>query len=261
MPTTSSRTSITASPNDRRAAGLACGDVYPRRKTPNVDFVRHAAAMAWKDLRVEFRSREIVYTMTFFAAMVVLIFSFAFVGEGTAAVDVVPGILWVAVAFSGTLGLSRAFDRERESDTMRGLLLAPISRSSIFAGKAVSVAVFMTLVEIVVVPLAWVLFESPLFRDPLPLVLLLLLANIGFAIVGSVFAAMLLRSRSRDVLLPVVLYPIVVPVLIAGTKGTAALIQPVPDPGVAYFWIQFLIVFDAAFLVASLWTFESLVIE
>jgi heme exporter protein B len=239
-----------------------CGGRARRRKNETaVEFVRHAAAMAWKDLRVEFRSREILYTMTFFAAMVVLIFSFAFVREDSVSADVVPGILWVAVAFSGTLGLSRAFDREREGDTMRGLLLAPTSRTAIFAGKAVGIAVFMTLVELVVVPLAWVLFGAPLFRDPLPLVLLLLLANVGFAVVGSVFAAMLLRSRSRDVLLPVVLYPIVVPVLIAGTKGTAALLQPTADLGVAYFWIQFLVVFDAVFLVASLWTFESLVIE
>jgi heme exporter protein B len=241
---------------------LACEGCARRRKNETaVEFLRHAAAMAWKDLRVEFRSREILYTMTFFAAMVVLIFSFAFVREDSISADVVPGILWVAVAFSGTLGLSRAFDREREGDTMRGLLLAPTSRTAIFAGKAVGVAVFMTLVELVVVPLAWVLFGSPMFRDPLPLVLLFLLANVGFAVVGSVFAAMLLRSRSRDVLLPVVLYPIVVPLLIAGTKGTAALLQPVPDLAVAYFWIQFLVVFDAAFLVASLWTFESLVIE
>ncbi len=245
-----------------RPSALACGSRTRRRKTETaVDFVRHAAAMAWKDLRVEFRSREILYTMTFFAAMVVLIFSFAFVREDTSAVDVVPGILWVAVAFAGTLGLSRAFDRERESDTMRGLLLAPTSRTAIFAGKAVGIAVFMTVVEAVVVPMTWVLFGAPLFRDLLPLVLLLVLANIGFAVVGSVFAAMLLRSRSRDVLLPVVLYPIVVPLLIAGTKGTAALIQPVPDLATAYFWIQFTLVFDAVFLVASLWTFESLVIE
>lgn len=226
-----------------------------------MEFLRHAAAMAGKELRVEFRSREILYTMTFFAAMVVLVFSFGFVREGTLTHDLVPGILWVAILLSGTLGLSRAFDRERESDTMRGLLLAPSSRAAILAGKAASIAVMMTIVEVVAVPVAWILFEPPLFRHLLPLALLLLLGNVGVAIVGCVFAAMLLRSRSRDVLLPVVLYPILVPLLIAGTLGTRELLQATPNLGDVYVWIQFLIVYDALFLVASLWIFDSLVIE
>lgn len=228
-----------------------------------MDFLRNVATLAWKDLRVEFRSREILYTMTFFGAMVLLIFSFAFVKEDGSVPDVVPGMLWVAVAFSGTLGLGRAFDRERESETMRALLLAPTSRTAIFLGKAVSIAVFMFVVEAVVVPLVVLLFGAPLFTHPLPLVLTLVLATLGFAIVGCVFAAMLLRVRSRDVLLPVVLYPILVPLLIAGTKATAAILPmgATTDLVAAYFWIKFLLVYDAIFVVVALWTFESLVIE
>lgn len=232
-----------------------------------VHFFRDVATLAWKDLRVELRSREILYTMTFFAVMVLLIFSFAFVKEGLSLADVVPGILWVSVAFSGTLGLGRAFEREREGETMRGLLLAPTSRTAIFLGKAVGIAVFMLLVEVVVVPLVALLFDAPLFDHALPLILALGLATFGFAVVGCVFAAMLLRVRSRDVLLPVVLYPILVPMLIAGTKATAALLEGAGVPGgvadleTAYFWIKFLLVYDGIFVVVSLWTFESLVIE
>lgn len=232
-----------------------------------MEFFRNVATLAWKDLRVEFRSREILYTMTFFAAMVLLIFSFAFIKESVPISDVVPGILWVAVAFSGTLGLSRAFDRERDAETMRGLLLTPASRSALFLGKALGIAVFMLTVEIVVVPMVALLFDSPLFEESLPLVLIMVLATIGFAVVGSVFAAMLLRVRSRDVLLPVVLYPILVPLLIAGTKATAALLEGATTPGGApdldavYFWIKFLLVYDSVFVMVALWTFESLVIE
>jgi len=232
-----------------------------------VEFLSHVATVAWKDLRVEFRSREIVYTVAFFAAMVVLIFSFAFIKESVPVSDVVPGILWVAVAFSGTLGLSRAFDRERESDTMRGLLLSPAPRTAIFVGKAVGITTFMIVVEIVVVPMVALLFDSPLFDHPVPFLLTLVLATIGFAVVGSVFAAMLLRARSRDVLLPVVLYPILVPLLIAGTKATSALLEGagtvggVADVDAAYVWIKFLVAYDAMFIVVSLSTFESLVIE
>ncbi len=232
-----------------------------------MEFLRNAAAVAWKDLRIEFRSREILYTMTFFGVMVLLVFSFAFVKDGQAITDVVPGVLWVAVAFSGTLGLSRAFDRERESDTMRALLLAPVSRTAIFFGKAMSITVFMLVVEIVVVPLVALLFSAPLFEHPFLLIAILVLATVGFSVVGSVFAAMLLRVRSRDVLLPVVLYPILVPLLISGTKATSALLAGAERIGVgadlesAYFWLQFLAVYDVTFLVVSLWTFESLVIE
>ncbi len=230
-----------------------------------MEFVRNVATLAWKDLRVEFRSREILYTMAFFGAMVLLIFSFAFVKADGVVADVIPGMLWVAVAFAGTLGLSRAFERERESETMRGLLLAPTSRTAIFLGKAVSISVFMLIVEAVVVPLVVLLFQAPLFEHPLLLVTILILATLGFSVVGSVFAAMLLRVRSRDVLLPVVLYPILVPLLIAGTKATAAIlpvgITGATDLETAYFWLRFLLVYDLIFIVVALWTFESLVIE
>ncbi len=196
--------------------------------------------------------------MTFFAAMVVVVFSFAFGSEGSIIASAIPGILWVAIAFAGTLGLSRAFDRERESDTMRALLLAPISRTALFAGKAAGILVVMSVVEVVVVPMVALLFDAPLLAHPLPFLVLLVLGTLGFAIVGTVFAAMLLRVRSRDVLLPVVLYPILVPLFIAGTKGTGALLGRAADLEQAWFWIKFLGVYDGAFLVTSLWTFESL---
>ncbi len=220
--------------------------------------------LAWKDVRVEFRSREIVYTMCFFAAMVVLLFSFAFLrpsGEGQTnnVADLSPGFVWVAVLFAGTLGLSRAFDRERESGTMRGLLLAPIPRASIFLGKALAIFIMIFLVQIVVVPLVVLFFDAPLLEYPLVLVCTLLLGSAGFAIVGSVFAAMLLKTGSRDVLLPVVLYPILVPLFIAAIKSTTSMLEG----GLAdsWFWIRFLGVYDTIFTVAALWTFESLVIE
>jgi heme exporter protein B len=226
-----------------------------------VGFWQQIGTLIWKDLRVEFRSREILYTMTFFAAMVVLIFSFAFVAAESAMAEIAPGILWTAVAFAGTLGLSRAFGREREEDTMRGLLLSPASRTAIFLGKALVIAIFILIVEVVVVPMVAFLFGAPLFREPLPLVAIVLLSTVGFAVVGSVFSAMLLRSRSREVLLPVVLYPILVPLLIAGTKGTGALLERSADLDAAYFWLEFLLVYDAIFVVVALWTFESLVVE
>jgi heme exporter protein CcmB len=224
-------------------------------------FFRHVGTVAWKDLRVELRSREIIYTMAFFAALLVIIFSFAFVSATVKVEEAVPGILWVSVAFAGTIGLGRAFDREREGDTMRALLLSPASRLAVFLGKTVSIVALILGVELMVAPLVSLLFSASLFDHPLPILTLLLLGAVGFALVGTVFAAMLLRVRSRDVLLPVVLYPILVPLFIAGTRGTAALLAARPDLPAAWYWIQFLAVFDGAFFVVSIWTFESLVIE
>ena len=222
-------------------------------------FVRHAAMVAWKDLRIELRTREILSTTVFFAVMLVLVCSFAFVEKVASIGDLASAILWISVAFSGTLGLGRAFDRELHGQTMRALLLAPAERGSIFLGKAAGVAVVMLVVEAVVVPLLGFLFGAPVDHEPLVLICVLVLVTIGFAVVGSVFAGMLLPTRARDVLLAVTLYPVVTPALIAGIKGTAALwTELLPE---AYFWIKFLVVYDAIFLAVSLWSFESLVVE
>ena len=222
-------------------------------------FLAHVKTIAKKDLQVEFRSGEIIWTMLFFAVIVILVFSFAFIKGGEIEIEMTPGILWVAITFAGTLGLSRSFDREREGDTMRALLLSPAPRTAIFLGKAVSMIVFMLMVLLVIVPVSALLFNAPLFDHLHVLGPALLLGIIGIGIVGSVFAAMLLRSKSRDVLLPVVLYPILVPLLIAGTKASGSAITG--DYSAAWYWVQFAGVYDAMFLVAALWIFESLVIE
>jgi heme exporter protein CcmB len=224
-------------------------------------FLRHVAAVAWKDLRVELRTREILSTMVFFATMLVLICSFAFVDKVPSIGDMASGILWIAVAFSGTIGLSRAFERELHGGTMRALLLSPADRGAVLLGKSVGVAVVMLIVEAVVVPLLALLVGAPIDKSPHVLALILVLATIGFAVVGSVFAGMLLPTRAREVLLAVILFPVVTPALIAGIKGTAALWA---DPSLteqAFFWIKFLAVFDAIFLAVSLWAFEAVVVE
>ncbi len=230
-----------------------------------MEFLRHVKTLAWKDVQVEFRSREIVYTMCFFAAMVVLLFSFAFLKQSATtndmldASDLSPGFVWVATLFAGTLGLSRAFDRERETGTMRALLLAPIPRAAIFLGKSVGIAIMVLVVQAVVVPLVALFFNTPMFGHPLALLCILVLGTVGFAVVGSVFAAMLLKTGSRDVLLPVVLYPILVPLFIAAIKATQTMLDGAM--GDCWFWIRFLLVYDTIFTIAALWTFESLVIE
>jgi heme exporter protein CcmB len=215
-----------------------------------------------KDLAIEARSREIVYTTLFFAVACVLIFSFAFVKEEGVPVDnAAAGILWIAVAFSGTLALGRTFERERYSETLRALLLAPAGRPAIYMGKLLGMLLMMAATEVVLTPMVAFFFRAPLFARPLLLVGLLALGTIGFAAVGTLFAAMLVRTRTRDVLLPILLYPVTIPVIIAGVRGTAALLQSPPEEPVATLWIGLLTAFDVVFITLALWTFEPLMTE
>src|SRR5262249_14890836 len=141
------------------------------------------------------------------------------------------------------------------------LLLAPAERGAIFLGKTIGVVFSMLVVEAVVVPLLGILFGAPVLNEAHLLLCLLVLVTVGFAVVGSVFAGMLLPTPARDVLLAVTLYPVATPALIAGIKGTSAVWGVAEELPQALFWIKFLVVYDAIFLAVSLWAFESLVVE
>lgn len=224
-------------------------------------FVRVAWLVVRKDLTVEIRSLEIVSTTLFFALTVVLIFSFGLIKEGNPPDDVAAAILWIAIAFSGTLALGRTFDRERQNETMRALLLAPADRPALYAGKLAGMLILLALVELFLLLLVALLFQAPISRHPWLLTGLMVTGTIGFTSVGTLFAAMLVRARSRDVLLPILLYPITIPVMIAGVRGTASLFQAEPDYGMAQFWLALLCFFDAVFVTLALWTFEPLMTD
>jgi heme exporter protein CcmB len=214
-----------------------------------------------KDLTIEVRSREIAYTTLFFAVSCVLVFAFALVREGRAIEDGAAGILWISIAFAGTLALGRTFERERQSETLRALLLAPADRPAIYVGKLLGVVALLGGTEIVLVPLVALLFQAPLLAHPFWLAAVILPGTLGFAAVGTLFAAMLVRARTRDVLLPVLLYPITVPVIIAGVRATAALLEPEVDAAIVQFWVALLVCFDVVFVTLALWTFEPLMTE
>jgi heme exporter protein B len=223
--------------------------------------MRAAWLILRKDLTVEVRSREIAYTTVFFAVSCVLVFAFALVREGKAPEDGAAGILWIAVMFAGNLALGRTFERERYSETLRALMLGPAPRPAVYVGKLLGILALLAGAEIVLVPLVALLFQAPLLGHPFWLATILATGTIGFAAVGTLFAAMLIRARSRDVLLPVLLYPITVPVIIAGVRGTAALLQPEFDVGIARFWLALLVTFDVVFVTLALWTFEPVMTD
>ena len=226
-----------------------------------VSFFRIALLVLRKDFAIEVKSREILYTTLFFAVSCVLVFSFAFVREGRVVENAAAGILWIAIAFAGTLALGRTFERERYGETLRALLLAPAPRPAIYVGKLLGIVLLLCVDRGAARAAGGVLVSAPLFAQPLLLAGLLLTGTIGFAAVGTLFAAMLVRSRTRDVLLPILLYPITIPVIIAGVRGTAALLQAPPDEAMALMWIALLVSFDVVFVTLALWTFEPLMTE
>jgi heme exporter protein B len=226
-----------------------------------VSFLQTVLLVVRKDLLIEARSREVLYTTLFFAVSCVLVFAFGFVREGRPLEDAAAGILWIAIAFSGTLALGRAFERERQSETLRALLVSPIDRPALYLGKLLGVLLLLFIVELIIVPLVALMFQARLFDFPWLMLGLLVAGTVGFAAVGTLFAAMLVRARSRDVLLPVLLYPITIPVIIAGVRGTAALLEGDPNVAVARMWLSMLFFFDVVFVTLALWTFEPVMTE
>jgi heme exporter protein B len=224
-------------------------------------FFRTAWLVLRKDLTVEVRSREIAYTTLFFAVSCVLVFAFALVKEGRPIEDGAAGILWIAIAFAGTLALGRTFERERQSETLRALLLAPADRPAIYVGKLLGIVALLVAAEVVLVPLVALLFQAPLLDHPFWLAAIIVTGTLGFSAVGTLFAAMLVRARTRDVLLPVLLYPITVPVIIAGVRATAALMAPELEVAILQFWLALLVCFDVVFVTLALWTFEPLMTD
>jgi heme exporter protein CcmB len=225
------------------------------------DIARAAWVLLAKDLRIEWRSREGLLTTACFALACVLVFSFGLVHDGTPVPDAGPAVLWVTVALAGTLAMARTFERERAAGTLMAVLASPTPRASIYLGKWGALMALMFAVELVLLPLVALFFQMPLDRRPLVVMGLLATGTAGYAAIGTLFAAMLARTRTRDVLLPLLLYPMSVPVIIGGVRGSAAALADPYVPGVVSLWLPLLICFDAVFAILALWTFGTLMTE
>jgi heme exporter protein B len=223
-------------------------------------FFRQLRTLIWKDLLVEARGRETVLAGAVFALLVLVIFNFAFDLRVENVAAVAPGVLWVTVTFAGVLSLGRAFARERDRRTLDGLLLAPIDRSALYLAKVVTSVVSMLVVEVVALP-AFIALFNLVVNLPL-LILALILGTVGLAGVGTLFAAIAAHTRAREVMLPLLLFPIQVPVILATVKSTGAAIRvPGLDPPDVGQWLGLLIAFDALFLGLSVLLFDYAIEE
>ncbi len=215
-------------------------------------------AVAWKDLAIERRSKASVNAVLFFAALTLLLFGFALGADTEALKSASAGMLWLTVLFSGVLVFNRSYETELDGGALEVLLLYPGERWSIFAGKLIANLAFVLTVEIVTLPVAVVLYHMPIANAPWGVAGVMLLGTIGFVTLGTFYAAMASRLRSREVLLPLLLFPMLVPVLIAAVQATQAMLLG-DAMGDSTTWVRLLVVFNVIFLVAALLAFEHVI--
>ncbi len=224
-----------------------------------VGFVAKTAALTRKDLRVEARSRDTLPPMLAFAFTVALVLAFTLPDATRASAKVVAGFLWITVLFAGLIGFARTFEVEREEGALDALLLAPLDRSGIFFSKATANLIFLALVEVFLVPVFGLFFALDL-SSWLMLALVIVLVDIGFVTVGTLFASLASQTRSRELILPILALPVLVPAFIAGVELSANLFAGAGlDAIAARGWFGILLFFDAVFLVVGALGFEFVI--
>jgi heme exporter protein B len=221
-------------------------------------YLRKVSAIVWKDVTAELRTKDIFSGMFVFALLAVVIFQFAFDLRADNVRLVAPGVIWVAIAFAGVLGLNRSFILEQDRGSLEGLLLAPVDRSAIYFGKLIGNLIFILAVELVLLPVASVFFNIWLLSPAI--LLFVALGTIGFAAVGTLFSALSVNTRAREVLLPILLFPIMVPVFIAGVRATSGLLDGEAFSELGH-WLRLLLAYDAIFIAAAFLLFDYVVEE
>ena len=215
-------------------------------------------AIFWKDILTEFRTKEVISSVLVFALLVLVIFNFALDPEAGTSGLVAPGILWVALTFAGVLGLNQVFAVEKENSRLDGLMLCPADCTIIYCGKLVGSFTFMLTVAVVITPIFLALYNLPIFLPQLALIIVL--ANLGFAAVGTLFSAVAANTRARDIMLPILFLPIVVPVIVAAVKATMLVLAGSPL-GEILTWLRIIIAFDIIYLVVSTQVFAFVIEE
>lgn len=229
-----------------------------RRHRPLTPFWRAVGAVAWKDLRAEMRSRELINSMVLFTFMTVMVFSLALELDKEARQTTVAGVLWVTIVFAGLIGLGRSLAAEKDRGSLDALLLTPIDRSALFFGKMIGNLLFVLVIALVLLALLTVLFNVTLLK-PL-LIVVMVLGTIGFTTAGTLLSSMSVHARAREAMLPIILMPVVLPVLISAVRASVAILEGLPRDD-WFPWIQLLVVADAIFLAAGYGLFDYVVEE
>jgi heme exporter protein B len=221
-------------------------------------YFRTVFSIVWKDLIAEMRSRELLSAMLVFSFLVIIIFNFAIELEPKLRPVITPGVLWVTFVFAGTLGLNRSMAIEKDRGCLDGLLLAPVDRSAIFFGKMIGNLLFMFVVEMIILPVYSVLYNLNLFQPGLLLVIVL--GSVGYVTVGTLLSSMAVQTRTRDMLLPILLFPVIIPVLLAAVKASGGFLLGSELDQISA-WLNLLIAYDVIFLAVAIMVFDNIVEE
>ncbi len=221
-------------------------------------FLRAMSAVVWKDLAAEWRSREMVSAMLVFALLVIFIFNFALELNAQVRASLTSGILWVTLAFAGTLGLNRSMAVEKDRGCLDGLLLAPVDRTAIYFGKTIGNLIFMLLVAAIVLPIYSILYSVNLFNPGL--IAIIVLGSWGYVAVGTLLASMAVQARTRDVLLPILLFPVAIPLLVAAVKASGGFLDGSAFSDIAQ-WLNILVAYDVIFTAIAFMVFDYVVEE
>jgi heme exporter protein B len=228
------------------------------RRSTVTPYWQSVLAVARKDLRAEFRSREMINSMALFTIMTVMVFSLALELDAQARKNTVAGVLWVTIVFAGILGLGRSLAAEKDRGSLDALLLAPVQRSALFFGKMIGNLLFVLVIALILIVLLTVLFNVSLI-DPL-LLLVVLLGSIGFTAIGTLLSSMSVHARARETLLPILLMPVVLPVLIGSVRATTAILNDLPSADWQP-WIILLAIGNVIYLGAAYFLFGFVVEE
>jgi heme exporter protein B len=223
-----------------------------------MSFWRKAIAITWKDALSEMRTREIVFSALVFALILIVIFNFAFGADQEIVNLVAPGILWVTFVFAGVLSLNRSFIAEKEEGCLEGLMASPVSWEAIYVGKMLGSLLFMLAVEAVALPIFALLFNLAVFS--LQLILITLLTTLGFAAVGTLFSALAVNTKAREMVLPILFLPVVVPLIISAVRASGLALSGA-GWGELFPWLQIIIAFDVVFTVVAFLIFDYVIEE
>ncbi|MGH7650826.1 MAG: heme exporter protein CcmB [Gemmatimonadaceae bacterium] len=220
-----------------------------RHWLPVSETLSAAWLIARKDLAIEFRTRSAFFSSVVFALLGLVIFYYAWDPTAVSVTDLAPGVLWIIFTFSGLLGLHRSFGVEAADHAIDGLLASPVSRHSIFLGKAIANLVFVAAVQVIAIPALAIFYNLPLGHVAAPLIMIAILAAVGLVTVGTLFSAMAVNTRLAELLLPMLALPFFVPIVIAATQATAKLLSGRPLVESAA-WLKLLLAFDIVFVAA-----------
>src|SRR4249920_1230765 len=220
-----------------------------------MDFLNQTFLLLRKDLLLEMRRRENLLTMFFFGTLLLFVFHFSFDLAPERVAEMAPALLWLAFLFTGTLGLAQLFQAERENHCLDALLLSPLDRGALFLAKTGFNLLLMLAVEVVVIPLFWILFNLSAWNLLPQLFLVTLLGTVGFCVLGTILSAVTLRARARELLLPLVLFPLMIPVILATIRCMETVMR-VGEFGDALAWLRLLLGFDVIFLTVGVLIFD-----